>query len=677
MQKHVEGFRLSPQQARFWLLKGQNPADQLSQSAIHVEGSLDVETLKRALQEIVARHDILRTDFYSQPGVKVPLQIIAEDGKPEWRIVARENFDVEDATALDELLREERERPFNAECESRLRFTLVKLDDGNHLLLAGLPTLCADAQTLNNLVDELVRFYAPSAGETETPTQYVQFSEWQNDLLEGEDASAGRDFWRRQRASDHLILPHEGRAQLQPFAAHASVELTIPSHALSRLESLARAHETSSETCLLACWELLLSRLSTRAEVSVNVLYDCRKYEELQEAFGLFARFLAVHCRFEKGLTFEQIIRRVEQSLREARDWQEYAISEADEESAADYSSNPPVSFEYARLEVRRADGLAFTTRRQHVDFDPSKLKLSCVQTGEAVVTAFVYDPRAFSSEGIRRLAQQFHRLLESVVNEPQRAAGQLALLGDEEREHLLHRLNETERTYPKELCFHQLFEAQAVRTPDARAVTCADECLSYRELNERANQLAHYLQRLGVGPEARVGICVERSVEMVVGLLGILKAGGAYVPLDAHGPRARLALMIEDAQPHLLLTQQRLTDLPSATGARTLCIDAEWPQIAREGTGNPTSGATPQNVAYVIYTSGSTGMPKGVMIHHQGLVNYLSWCTEAYRVAEGNGALVHSPIGFDLTVTGLFSPLLAGRCVALLPEDGGLDTLS
>lgn len=685
MQKHVEGFRLSPQQARFWLLKGQNPADHLSQCAILVEGSLDVHTLKRDLQEIVARHDILRTYFYSQPGVKVPLQIIAEDGKPEWRIVvreivARENLDVEDPTALDELLREERERPFDTECESRLRFTLVKLNGGNHLLLAGLPTLCADAQTLNNLVDELVRLYAPGTeGGPNAPAQYVQFSEWQHELLEGEDANAGRDFWQRQRGSgsDALNLPSEIRGQLPPFAAPASVELTIPPHTLSRLESLARAHETSSETCLLACWALLLSRLCARAEVSINVLFDGRKYEELQEAFGLFARFLPVHSRFEQGLTFEQIIRRVEQSVREARDWQEYALSEADEESAADYASNPPINFEYVRRVARRADGVAFTIRRQHVDFEPSKLKLSCVRTDDALVTTFMYDERAFSSEGIRRLAQQFQRLLESAVNDPQKAAAQLPLLGDEEREHLLYRLNETKQTYPKELCFHQLFEAQAMRTPDVPAVASADECLSYRELNERANQLAHYLQRFGVGPEARVGICVERSVEMLIGLLGILKAGGAYVPLDAHGPRARLALMIEDAQPHLLLTQQRLRDLPGATAARTLCIDAEWPQIARESVGNPTSGATPQNLAYVIYTSGSTGLPKGVMIHHMGLVNYLSWCAKAYRIAEGNGALVHSPIGFDLTVTGLFSPLLAGRCVALLPEDGGLDTLS
>lgn len=681
MQKHVEGFRLSPQQARLWLLKGQNPADHLSQMAILVEGSLDVESLKSALREIVARHGILRTSFYSQPGVKVPLQVIAEESEHEWRMIARENFAVEDAAALDELLREERERPF--EGESRLRFTLVKLDSSNHLLLVGLPTLCADAQTLNNLVDELARFYGCGTDSGEDgPAQYVQFSEWQNELLESDDANAGRDFWQRQRASESgaLNLPFEIRTQLQPFAAPASVdaavELAIPRHTHFKLESVAGEFETSIETCLLACWELLLSRLSARTEVSVNVLFDGRKYEELWESFGLFARYLPVRCRFEEGLTFEQIIRRVEESMREAREWQEYAISEADEER--DYA-NPPISFEYLRRSVRRADRVAFTILRQHVDFDPSKLKLCCVQTDEALVTTFVYGGGAFPSEAISRLAQQFHTLLESAVNNPKMAVAQLLLLGDEEREQLLHRLNETKQPYPKELCLHQLFEAQAARTPEALAVICADERVNYEQLNARANQLAHYLRRLGIGPETRVGICVERSVALLVGLLGILKAGGAYVPLDAYGPRERLAFMIEDSELQLLLTQQSLSaqlgDFAGAT--RTLCVDGEWPRIAQESVGNPVSCATPQNVAYVIYTSGSTGTPKGVMVHHQGLVNYLSWCVEAYRVSEGNGALVHSPLGFDLTVTGLYAPLLAGRCVTLLAEEGGLDTLS
>jgi len=678
MPKHVEGFRLSPQQARFWLLKGQNPADHLVQSAILVEGSLDVEALNRALREIVARHDILRTYFYSQPGVKVPLQVIAENVELEWRIVAGENFDVDDAIALDELLREERERPFAGERESRLLFTLVKLDSSSHLLLIGLPTLCADAHTLNNLVDELVRFYGRGTDDVQdVPAQYVQFSEWQNEFLEGEDAHAGRDFWQRQRASDSeaLNLPFEVKAQLQPFAPSTSFELTLQPHLLAGLESLARSLETSNETCLLACWELLLSRLSVQADVSVNVLFDGRKYEELSEAFGLFAGFLSVRCRFEEGLTFEQVIRRIEQSVSEAREWQEYSIADADEES--DYS-NPPIGFEYLRRSVRRANGVAFTIRRQHVDFEPAKLKLSCVQTDEALVTSFAYDARAFSSANIRRLAQQFHTLLESAVSDPKMAVSRLLLLADEEREHLLQRLNETQRPYPKELCFHQLFEAQVARTPAAQAVVCEEERLSYEELNARANQLAHYLMRLGVGPETRVGICVERSVQMLVGLLAILKAGGAYVPLDAYGPRERLAFMIEDADLHLLLTQQvlsaQLGDLLAAT--RTLCIDDEWPQIAQESVSNPTSLTTPQNAAYVIYTSGSTGTPKGVLIQHQGLVNYLSWAVEAYRVAEGNGALVHSPLGFDLTVTGLYSPLLTGRCVTLLADKGGIDTL-
>ena len=682
MQQQVEGFRLSPQQARLWLLQGTNPAEHLSQCAIFIEGSLDIEALKRTLQQIVARHDILRTDFYSNPGIKIPLQVIAAESAPEWRVVARADFDPADATALDELLREERSQPLGDGPESRPRFTLVRLDDGRHVLLAGLPALCADAQTLNNLFAEIIRLYASGTSgdeEADEPVQYVQFSEWQNELLESADANKGRDFWQRQRAAgaDALTLPSEVKTQSQPTGGMASVGMTIPTSMVAKLESLASAHDTSSEVCLLACWQTLLWRLSGRAEVSVNVLFDGRKYEELQGAFGLFARFLPVRNSFARGLTFERLIGQVKQSVQEARDWQEYSISEANEEASADYS-NPPVCFEFVRWgEKRQAHGVNFDMRRQHVNFEPAKLKLSCVRTDATLIASFVYDERAFSHAAVGQLAGQFRRLLESALDEPKTAAAKLPLLGEAEREHLLYKLNETQRPYPKELCFHQLFEAQAARTPEATAVVCNGERLSYQQLNERANQLAHYLKRMGVGAEVRVGICMERSLELVVGLLGILKAGGAYVPLDAHGPRERLAFMIEDAQLHLLLTQERLSDLPDASGTRTVRLDTEWPQIVRENGDNPLSGATPHNVAYVIYTSGSTGAPKGVLIQHQGLVNYLSWSLEAYRVAEGNGALVHSPIGFDLTITGLYTPLLAGQCVTLLPEDGGVDTLS
>jgi amino acid adenylation domain-containing protein len=242
------------------------------------------------------------------------------------------------------------------------------------------------------------------------------------------------------------------------------------------------------------------------------------------------------------------------------------------------------------------------------------------------------------------------------------------------QRKQFLAGFNDTAQAYPHEQCFHQLFETQVERTPEAVAVVSGDKQCSYRELNARANQLARFLKRFGVGPDSLVGLCVERSPEMIVGILGILKAGAGYVPLDPTYPSERLSFMMEDANVFVLLTQSHLLDtLPRHNGPR-LSLDSDWDIIAKERDENPESRATPENLAYVIYTSGSTGHPKGVMIPHRGLVNYLSWCTEAYEVAKGCGAPVHSSISFDLTITSLFAPLMVGRSVFLV--DDGVENL-
>ncbi len=239
----------------------------------------------------------------------------------------------------------------------------------------------------------------------------------------------------------------------------------------------------------------------------------------------------------------------------------------------------------------------------------------------------------------------------------------------------LIKGFNQTATEYPRDKCAHELFEVQVERTPDAVAVAFRDDQLTYRQLNTRANQVAHWLRHFGIGPESLVGICVERSLEMVIGLLAILKAGGAYVPIDPAYPRERLSFMLTDANVCVLLTQANLLDaLPPHNGPR-ICLDSDWDLIAKEPKENPTAGATAENLAYVIYTSGSTGKPKGAMIRHRGLVNYLSWCTKAYEVGRGCGALVHSSISFDLTITSLFSPLMVGRSVFLVPD--GIEALA
>ena len=274
-------------------------------------------------------------------------------------------------------------------------------------------------------------------------------------------------------------------------------------------------------------------------------------------------------------------------------------------------------------------------------------------------------------------MAGHFLTLLEGIAANPERRIEELPLLEEKERHQLLVEWNDTRSNYPSDRCIHQLFEAQVERTPDAIAVVFEDKELTYRELNKRANQVAHYLQKLGVKPEVLVGICTERSLSMVVGILGILKAGGAYIPLAPDYPQERLAYMLADSQVSVLLTQQKiLASLPKHQ-AQVICLDADWDLISQSAADEPVSGVQAGNLAYIIYTSGSTGKPKGTMILHQGMVNYLSWCTKAYAVAHADGAPVNSSISFDATITSLFSPLLVGRKVVLLPENQELESLS
>ncbi|HEY0739681.1 MAG TPA: amino acid adenylation domain-containing protein, partial [Herpetosiphonaceae bacterium] len=294
----------------------------------------------------------------------------------------------------------------------------------------------------------------------------------------------------------------------------------------------------------------------------------------------------------------------------------------------------------------------------------------------------WVYNPAVLDAATVERMTRHFQMLLESIVADPEQRIGDLPLLDAAERQRVLVEWNATAVDYPPEHYLHTLFEAQAARTPNAPALITVSgveqaQRLSYGQLNARANQLANHLRRLGVGPDVPVGICAERSVELVVGLLGILKAGGAYLPLDPSYPRERLSFMLQDSRTSIVLAQEQLLDQLPAHPGSVLCLDRDWPTIAQSPTTEPHCAVDPNQLAYIIYTSGSTGRPKGVMLTQRGLSNYLHWAVAAYGAEQGQGAPVHSPIGFDLTVTSLFTPLLCGRSVWLLPQPQPVEALA
>ncbi|HEX8456524.1 MAG TPA: amino acid adenylation domain-containing protein [Pyrinomonadaceae bacterium] len=684
MQQYVEGFRLSTQQARVWqLARGNTPASH-AQCILRLEGRTSADLLRASVSAVVARQQILHTTYRPHPGVTLPLQVIDASVAAEiaWREVDIHDLNGQQATALEQIMREERVAEFDLERGPLVRAALVRLSPETHMFSVTFPAMCADGRTLDNFFDELIRAYeldgAAFETETEELTQYLQFSEWQNELLASEEARAGKDFWARAElsAGASLILPGEERMVGATGGEMVSLEVKLEGAVFEACGEYARRRELSREALLLAAWQTLLWRLTGQKEIVVNALFDGRKYEELNDAFGLFASYLPVPARLSAGTSFAELAAHTHAAMQEADEWQEFAG--VDESFTRTSPTELRIGFQLTERPARRfANGLVFTVARQVADFERFKLKLSCVVSGDALVLEFQYLPASYAADHIQLLAEQFQQLLRSALASLESASVELEMIGASERERLLVEWNDTASDFPAESCFQDLFAAQVERTPDAVAVVYGESRLTYRELDARSNQLAHHLRKLGVRPDACVGLCVERSPEMVVGLLGVLKAGAAYLPLDPSHPRERLHFMLSDARAEVLLTQERLAALLPNEGATVVVrLDTGWDEIASESAERFDSGACAENLAYVIYTSGSTGRPKGVSIHHRGLVNYLTWAIGAYRLDAGTGAPVHSPLSFDLTVTGLLAPLAAGQRVVLLPETDSITAL-
>ena len=681
MSALIEGYRISPQQKRLWQLQREG-LPRRSQYTLLLDGEVNPAALVEALQATAGRHESLRTSFQRTPGVSTPIQVIEDSAPVLWHALDWGALDArEQAAGLAGLFDEEESRTNDSDEAPGVSATLVALAAGRHALHLSLPALCADSRTFSNLTRELAESYEarlegrPASGEV---VQYLQFSEWQNELLEDENAAVGYAFWRGQGAWDApTALPFERRAAARRGAQPAPSALSLEAPDAARLEEVARLNGIGVDVLLLACWQTLLWRMTGAESVTVGHVFDGRKFEELNEACGLFAKVVPVRCSFDAREPFGELAARVGRVVADAREWQEWFVwPEGDEGADAARSFAVGFAFNEWQGDVM-AGGVKFSPHAERVYVERFGLSLSVVRRGDGSLAAsLVFDPATFDAEDISRLASQFEVLLASVAKDPRALVGRLEVMTEEERHRLLFDFNRTGADYPRESPAHRLVEEQAARTPDAVAVIYGDRQLTYAELNARANQLAHHLKSLGVGPEVLVGVCCERTPEMVIALLATLKAGGAYLPLDLSYPPERLEYMLEDAQVPVLLTQERLVERLPAYQTIPVCLDADWDEIGEQSAENLESDAQPESPAYVIYTSGSTGRPKGVVIPHKGLVNYLSWSARAYPAAEGQGSVVHSPIGFDLTVTSLFTPLVAGRGVELVPEALGVEGL-
>ena len=662
----IAGFKLSLQQERIWLQQDNLPAFR-AVCVVRITGTFDESKLRHALQKVLDRHEILRTVFPRQAGVKVPFQVIQEKAALRW-----EHSDPAQQRA--ESLQE-----FDLENGPVVHARLTRVAASEHTLTLQMPALVADARSLQTLAADLGLAYKgrPISEPQDDVLQYADYVEWQNELLHGEDTKVGREFWRdycrKLDFSAHPALPFEGKADLESFHPTFITDSVDPS-LFARLETLCQKSTIVLSDLLAACWCALLCRLTGDSGLMLGYEFAGRKYGELEAAVGSFAKSLPLRLEIVADEQFLAFARRAKSTLADSYSWEEcFAWSHVE---SANPDSMLALQYSYSELPAKQSYGdVTFEVMRQEVSAERFKLKLEVHKVGDSLHLRFHYDASRFSSDTIERWAAYFQTLLAAAVAAPETPVSRLPLLSPAERQQLLVDWNQTAADYPK-LCLHQLFEAQAARTPDRPALRFADQQLTYRQLNQRANQFAHYLRTLGVGPDSLVDLALDRSADLMVAVLGILKAGGAYVPLNPDNPKPRLAQQLAGAV--VLVTEQTLLPRMPDFAGPTLCLDRDQHLWAQQSIANPETNTTPENLAYIIYTSGSTGIPKGVAVRHRNLVNYSHFIAQRLELAkfpEGLHFATVSTIGADLGNTCIFPSLISGGCLHIIRYEDSTDS--
>jgi len=674
-------YPLSPQQRRLWSLQQPWSSAYVVQAAIAIEGPLDREVLHLALQDVVASREVLRTIFIAD-GSQTPLQGVAANRNVELHDHDFSGLEIsEQEERLSTLLRDERQQISDT---SGPRFILVDQASMRSTLLVTFSPLQADAAMLVNLVHEIGKRYSARM-KHEDPTggavQYADLSEWQNGMLEEEAARRERELWRRQLdlPSLSLRMPLELEAPTDSPFRPESVSVRIEHYLVAALDELSATYRISPSVLLLTCWQVLLYRLTRQSRLTVGVALDGRNYEGLEGALGPLTKYLPLLTKWEGNERFSECLARVADSLETLSELQEYfswehVLTEREKPATTPYI---PVCYDYNVYNKYQPPeiGLTFSIANWYACVDRFKIRLSCARTDNTLITEFLYDTALFDRAAIERLSNEFHTVLRSVVDDADCSIAKLRILGDEERRQMLEDFNRIPTVTSRELPMHRLFEEQAARTPDASAVSCGKARLTYAELDHRAERVAEQLRDSGVAPGVLVGLCVRRSVEMLVGILSIWKAGGAYVPLDPEYPPDRLRAVVSDAGLRAVVTWGKTEALAHAavkdSGADVILMD--WSRDAvNQGAKKRyiNTEAHANDLAYVIYTSGSTGVPKGVCVEHRSLVSYLGWVNEVLLSGAVRSLPVVTSLSFDMCLKQLLPPLLTGGEVWLLPDE-------
>jgi amino acid adenylation domain-containing protein len=683
----AEREALSFAQRRMWFLErlGGGGSAYHIPAALRFRGEMDGAALAAALERIVARHESLRTTFHEVDGE--PVQRIASPEESRFRLVPADLRGHADAEAeLRRVMEAESAAPFDLATGPLIRGRLVRMGEGDHVLLVTMHHIVSDGWSVGVLTGELNALYAACLRGEPDPhgplaVQYADYAAWQRRWVSGEVLRRQGGYWQAALAGapEVLELPTDRPRPAQRDAAGAAVALELDEELTAALKSLARRHGATTFMALMAGWATVLGRLAGTDDLVIGTPTANRGRREIEGLVGFFVNSVALRVDLSGEPTVAELLARVKARALAAQHNQDIPFEQVVElvQPARSLAHTPlfqvMLTWQNAPREALSLPGLTLVPL-EHAERSAAKVDLSLTleEADGRITGTATYASALFDAPTIERHLGYLRRVLAAMAADDGQPVRALPMLSAAERAQVVEGWNRTDAEFPRETCVHELFEAQVERTPHATAVSSDEGSLSYAELNARANRLAHHLRERGVGPDGLVAICLERSPEMVVALLATLKAGGAYLPLDPGCPVDRLRYMLADAAPAVVLTQASLA-APFA-GCGVPCIDlassAEWDH---QPAANPArEGLTPAHLAYVIYTSGSTGRPKGVMVRHAGLTHYACWARSRYAPGAPLAFALYSSFAFDLTVTSIYVPLISGGSIVVYGEDPG-----
>lgn len=677
-----EPIPLSFAQERLWFLdQFERNSSYNMPGAIRLKGRLNRGLLIKTLNEIVKRHEILRTNFITTDGVTS--QIIHEPKPCHITTVDQSQFpEAEAEKAVAELMKTEAKRVFDLASDDLIRFVIYKINDENHIIFLNKHHIISDGWSFSVLFYEISAIYEDLSKNRpvslpELEIQYADYSFWQREYLKGEVLEKQLTYWKNNLSDTSVLeLPLDKLRPAEQTFNGSNFEFKIDKAETDLLIKLSKENGVTLFMTLLSILNVLLHKYTGQDDICIGTPIANRTRSEVEPLIGFFINTLALRSDLSKDSSFTELLRQVKETTLNGYENQDVPFEKVVDIVGVERNlSTSPLFQVLMNLQSNPETELIFNDLKlELIDIDTSVAKFDLTfnftETDSGLLCGLNYNTDLFEKETILRMADHFSVLLDSIFSDPDQTLSQLNILTPEEKQRLLIDFNDTQTLYVKDKCIHQLFEEQVESTPDNIALVLDNQELTYRELNNKANQLAHYLLKKGIKPDTITGICLERSFEMIIGMLGILKAGGGYVPVDPAYPRERIDYIISDSHCRILLSSEKVMREYNTDSCEIICLDKEWDKIKKEPSDNAETSVSECNTAYVIYTSGSTGKPKGVVIQHRNIVDYSCWAKNKFLGNEKLNFPLFTSFAFDLTITSVYPPLVSGNSIIIYQDD-------